>query len=171
MSTELFEDPRFKPRTFTVPGEPIAWARAGERIIGVNPKKRHIQHFDVQESEKATIVACAKAAGIVEPFDGSCGLDVVASWLFNRSWTETRIRSALLRAAADKTFLVPKSTRPDADNVGKLVSDALNGVAFTDDGRVWMVRVITCWGPRAETNVRVWYGDQPPTFPSRWWES
>lgn len=169
---ELFVDPRFQPRAFTLAGEPMAWHRAGERIVGVDPKKRFIQHFDPPEqaNHKLALVAMARTqAQIREPFDGACGLDVVASWLFPRAWSETRIRSTLTRMRAEPEFMAPKSTRPDADNVAKLCLDALNGVAYRDDGQVWLVRSIKCWGPRSETHVRIWYGDRAPLFPFRWW--
>ncbi len=40
-------------------------------------------------------------------------------------------------STADKKRInTPKKTRPDIDNLGKTVLDALNGVAFKDDGQV-----------------------------------
>ena len=49
-----------------------------------------------------------------------------------------------LRVTVEFTFATPdkkkqdtpKRTRPDIDNLGKTVLDALNGVAFKDDGQV-----------------------------------
>jgi Holliday junction resolvase RusA-like endonuclease len=50
------------------------------------------------------------------------------------------------------TARLPRPSRPDADNVGKIVCDAANGVLFTDDAQV------------VELVVRKWYaaeGDAP----------
>jgi Holliday junction resolvase RusA-like endonuclease len=35
--------------------------------------------------------------------------------------------------------IVPKLTKPDIDNVVKIVCDGLNGVAWIDDSRVWKI--------------------------------
>lgn len=40
----------------------------------------------------------------------------------------------------------PDTYKPDWDNLGKLVSDALNGVAYADDAQV--TRAVVCKGPR-----------------------
>lgn len=44
---------------------------------------------------------------------------------------------------------------PDWDNLGKLVSDSLNGVVWTDDARVVSGHVWKRYGDRSETRVRV----------------
>jgi Holliday junction resolvase RusA-like endonuclease len=35
----------------------------------------------------------------------------------------------------------PKTTKPDLDNVGKAILDALNEIAYNDDGQVFMLTV------------------------------
>ena len=46
--------------------------------------------------------------------------------------------------------------KPDTDNMLKAVSDALNGVAYTDDKQVVSVKVNKYWSeePRAEVELR-----------------
>lgn len=43
----------------------------------------------------------------------------------------------------------PHRQKPDLDNVAKLVMDALNGRAYTDDVRVVGLRIERAWGNRA----------------------
>lgn len=48
-----------------------------------------------------------------------------------------RVTAIFNFATNDKKKLdAPKKTRPDVDNLGKTVLDALNGIAFKDDGQV-----------------------------------
>ncbi len=44
-------------------------------------------------------------------------------------------------------ILVPKDTKPDWDNLGKAVCDALTGVLCSDDGKFCRVTVEKYWGP------------------------
>lgn len=46
----------------------------------------------------------------------------------------------------------PQCSKPDIDNVGKAVMDALNGVAYRDDSQVWLLTV----------TKRVAAGDEQP---------
>lgn len=48
------------------------------------------------------------------------------------------------------------TVKPDWDNIGKIVSDALNGVAFNDDSQVVDVRVTKMWSrsPRIEVTLK-----------------
>lgn len=46
----------------------------------------------------------------------------------------------------------PHTGKPDADNVGKAVMDALNGLAYRDDSQVWVMIVVK----------RVTCGEKPP---------
>lgn len=53
----------------------------------------------------------------------------------------------------------PCLKRPDADNIGKIICDGLNGVAYKDDAQVYMLLVEKRWAdiPRVEVTIR--YGD------------
>lgn len=103
--------------TFTVPGKPVAWQRARRngRVYYTAP--------EVTEA-KRKIVLAAKAAGAV-PLEGPVLVDLIFD--YNTEKTHVAVRSA------DSDG---KDTRPDLDNLVKLVMDALNGVAWRDDGQV-----------------------------------
>lgn len=42
----------------------------------------------------------------------------------------------MIKTSDKKKIAMPKMTRPDLDNLDKLVMDALNGIAYVDDGQV-----------------------------------
>lgn len=52
---------------------------------------------------------------------------------------------------------VPCTKRPDADNIAKIILDALNGLAYTDDSKVSELLVVKRYSkkPRVEVNVDV----------------
>lgn len=95
---------------FTVLGKPVAWARARQngRRFFTAPK---------QASYKDTVLLQAMVAGGKDwkPLEGPVTITVTA--YFN-----------------GKGGVHPK--RPDADNILKLVADALNGYAYLDDGQI-----------------------------------
>lgn len=133
MTTEL---------SFTVPGNPVPFARAG-----ANGKRRFtppkqatfmtgVKHFAALAMNKAG----------ADLFDGPVELSVEANYLWPKSMTA---KKRALPGAAWKVSV------PDWDNLGKLVSDALNGVVWTDDARVVSGHVWKKYGDRLETRVRV----------------
>lgn len=60
---------------------------------------------------------------------------------------------------ADKRAMILGNVRPtrkpDADNIGKAVLDALNGVAYQDDKAVVDVRVVKIYGERPGIGVEI----------------
>lgn len=56
----------------------------------------------------------------------------------------------------------PDTQKPDADNIAKLVLDALNGIAYVDDSQVREMLVIKCnrvRGALPETKIRIEWED------------
>jgi Holliday junction resolvase RusA-like endonuclease len=100
-----------------VPIKPVAWQRAGRngRVYYTKAK--------TAAAEEAIRIA-AKAQGVHERLPGP--LHVIVRAFVPRPKDHTRAQK-----------LIPwVSVKPDWDNYGKLVSDALNGVAWVDDGQV-----------------------------------
>lgn len=64
------------------------------------------------------------------PHDGPVTLAVVGQYVPPASWPHWRRARAIAEAW-------PKTTRPDLDNLVKLVMDGLNGHAWHDDAQVW----------------------------------
>jgi len=106
--------------SFFIPGPPVAWARA----------RRAGNRYFVDEktaAAKRAIASAAKAAG-AKVATGPLAI-----------WITVYIEKPKRRKDAYPT------SRPDADNYAKLVMDALNGVAWTDDALVVSLHVDKQW--------------------------
>ena len=126
--------------SFTVPGVPCAWARArtnGRRFF--TPKK--------QEDAAAVIqhIAFEAMAGAV-PMEGPVEVRVMAVWPWPKSWSEKKRRGAGMHW---------KTSKPDADNIAKLVCDAINGIVWTDDAQAARITVTKQYGLVPATHVTV----------------
>jgi Holliday junction resolvase RusA-like endonuclease len=118
--------------SFFVPGLPVAQPRQRHRKIpgqsfvhNYTPTKHPVSAF------KATIKLAASAKwNAAPPMVGPVRLSLV--FYFPRPISQTRKRG---NSASWKT------TKPDWDNLGKAVSDALNGVLWVDDAQLCDTRV------------------------------
>lgn len=54
----------------------------------------------------------------------------------------------------------PKTTKPDCDNYTKLWSDAVNGILWEDDGKVYKMSGKKYWDKTAHSTVTIKYGDE-----------
>jgi Holliday junction resolvase RusA-like endonuclease len=111
--------------TFTVEGDPVGKGRAR---IG-RSSSGHVRTFTPEKTvrfESLVRDAARAALGDRAPLKGRVRLLVQGYWTLARShW---RKRDPLPEAH--------RTSKPDADNVLKAVSDALNSVAFLDDCQV-----------------------------------
>lgn len=109
---------------FSVPGAPVAKARP--RFT----KNGHAYTPDKTRSYEAIVRLCAiKAMKGKKLLTGAISLSVTAFFPIPKYFTKT------VRAKALSGELWHQK-KPDWDNVGKIVSDALNGVVFSDDAKV-----------------------------------
>jgi Holliday junction resolvase RusA-like endonuclease len=123
---------------FMVPGIPTAWARAR-----TNGKR----HFTAPKQGRAMAIVehIAHAAMAGEPpLDGPLSMSVQAVWPWPKSWSEKK------RRVAGSHY---KTSRPDADNIAKLIGDSLNEIVFRDDAQVVKVSVTKTYGITAGTHV------------------
>jgi Holliday junction resolvase RusA-like endonuclease len=125
---------------FSVPGEAVPWARAGS-----NGKVRFTKpnQANFMAAVKMFAQAAMKKAGYL-PFDGPLEMQVRAVYVAPKSWSAKKRDAALW-----------KHSRPDADNLAKLVGDSLNGIAFADDAQVADLRVQKVYGLQAELIVSI----------------
>lgn len=116
--------------SFTFAGEPKAWSRAR----GYN----HHTAPDLRDWQRRVREAADHAWGR-PPMEGP------------------------IRVTIEAVFLAPKSglhgqptiRKPDADNLGKGILDALSTQAFRDDRQVAELVIRKLWGPAAETRVTI----------------
>ena len=80
------------------------------------------------------------------PLTGALRVAIVTESRPPASW------SAKKRAAAIGALRV---TKPDADNIGKLVGDALNGIVWADDAQIGDLSIVKIYGEQDKTTIIV----------------
>ena len=131
--------------SFAVPGQIVPWARSR------TGNGHHFTAPKVASYQGALRAAAFDAMQGREPFDGPCRIRIDAVFAVPASWSAKRKAAASSHAG-----------RPDWDNVGKAVSDSLNGIVWTDDARVADARVVKTYGTSPGLFVEVWsLADEP----------
>lgn len=69
-------------------------------------------------------------------------LKMVITAYFQMPASKTKTQNALDRFLNSTPFPTKK---PDADNIGKIVADSLNGVAYKDDAQIVDMQIIKKW--------------------------
>jgi len=121
---------------FFVPGEPKGNARHRTTKGG-----HSYTPADTKSKRAEVAFAYLEAARSRKPHEGPVGLGIVAHFPPRASWPKWK------RALLDESSL-PCTTKPDLDNIAKLVMDALNGVAFRDDSQVHTMAVSKLYDTR-----------------------
>ncbi|HAT4254990.1 RusA family crossover junction endodeoxyribonuclease [Clostridium perfringens] len=67
--------------------------------------------------------------------EGSIKALIIAYYKIPKSYTKKRVQ-------AIRNGLEKPTKKPDADNIGKIILDSLNGVAYKDDSQIIELRVI-----------------------------
>ena len=121
---------------FTIPAEPIAFARSGGNgSIRFTPKRQR----DFMALVK---FAAHKAMDGEPPLDGPIDVKICATYRVPSSWSKKRAAEARWRTA-----------RPDAGDMAKIISDAMNEIVFGDDAQVANLTVQKVYGPIAGVTV------------------
>jgi Holliday junction resolvase RusA-like endonuclease len=130
-----------------VPGEPIAqarprFARRGGGVVTYTPS-RQVRYMD-------TIVMCAREAEgwPSEPWTGPVGL----------AWLAVFARPKRLMRRSDSEGAIPHTSRPDGDNLEKMVLDALTYAGlWRDDAQVAVKLGAKVYAPKGGTpSLRIW---------------
>jgi len=113
------------------------------------PRFRRIGNFVSTYTDRTTteyeklIAACYKEYIETNPdertvfMDEAVRLNIKATFEMPKSWHKNK-RAEM----AGK----PHTTKPDGDNLIKVIADALNGIAYTDDKQIAIMRVEKRWG-------------------------
>lgn len=127
---------------FIIPGDVVPWARSGGgRTVARFTPKRQRDYMGMIRAE-----AHKAMSAFPGPFAGPLKLTVVAVYLWPKSTTKARM------AAVDGAW---KTTKPDGDNISKIIKDAMNAIVYVDDAQVCES---SCWkilGPKAGLLVEV----------------
>jgi Holliday junction resolvase RusA-like endonuclease len=121
---------------FNIPGEPVAFARSGG-----NGKVRFTPKRQRDFMALAKLAAC-KAMDGQPPLAGPVELRIRAVYRVPTSWPKKRAAEAHWR-----------TSKPDADNIAKIVSDSINEIVFGDDAQVASLIVQKTYGPIAGVTV------------------
>lgn len=132
---------------FTVPGEPRGKARP--RTVRNKYTGKVTTYTPDKTAEYERLIAFAYKRACGESF-GKLPLIVAiyAYYGIPKSWSNAKRTSAV-----EGTLLPTK--KPDADNVVKVVCDALNGVAYDDDSQIVQLYVHKLYShvPRLEVEI------------------
>lgn len=124
---------------FTIPGEAVPFARTG------GGKTTH--RFTPQKQESfmgAVKVYAYEAMRGADLLDGPLSLTVRAVYIAPQSWSRRKRANAYW-----------KSSKPDADNIAKILKDGMNRVVYRDDAQVASLTVTKVYGPTAFVQVTV----------------
>ena len=131
--------------TFTVPGKPYAKKRP-------RFSRRSGHAYDPTENAIAEASIGHIAAALFKaPIEGAVALEIICTFAPPASWSKRKKAEMLHR---------PHCQKPDGDNIMKAVKDALNRIAWADDGQVYDAHIRKHWGITDQTVVHI-TGSQP----------
>ena len=136
---------------FTIPGKPQAKARARHTRMGnVYTTAQTVEY----EKHVRTCFQLAKMSHAYQ-IARDCAILIAIEAVFPIpvSWTKTRKQEALQGKIAH-------TSKPDWDNVGKIITDALNQIAWHDDSQIVSASVIKTYGAEPKVIVRIYGGEK-----------
>jgi Holliday junction resolvase RusA-like endonuclease len=134
------------------PGTPIAKGRARSTKTG-----RHYTPAQTKQAEQALAVTWTRATGNhTAPHTGPVSVRLQFIFTPPTSWPKWKRELAT-------AGLYPHLTKPDTDNLIKLVKDSLNGLAWIDDAQINNVHGRKFYGPESLTRLIFTFHPAPPT--------
>jgi Holliday junction resolvase RusA-like endonuclease len=136
---------------FELAGEPRAWERAGARIARNSQGQQFIAFYvGFEEKQYRNALAWSAKAALrgKPPTEKPVAILIHAFTPIAKSWTERE------RIDARNGAALPTST-PDADNIAKLVGDALNEIVWKDDSQIVDLRIIKRFSTTPALRVEV----------------
>lgn len=121
---------------FIIPGDPVAFARAG-----TNGKRRYTPPKQAAAMREIQLRAMQAFRGR-DFFEGALHVEIEAVYTAPPSWS-----------AKKKAETEYKTSKPDVDNLCKLILDALTGIIWKDDQIVSHIEVTKRYGDSPYTSV------------------
>ena len=138
--------------TITVLGNPVPQKRHRTVTRDRNGKPLPFARaYDPSRDDKRKLALMAQSQAPAKPIAEPIELKVVAVFARPRSHYRTGRFSGILRDAAPHWH----TSKPDADNLMKLIKDALNGVIWRDDSLVARESIEKVYGETPMTRVEV----------------
>lgn len=85
-----------------------------------------------------------------EKIEGAVNMNIVYAFRRPQSLSKKE------RSEIDGGKTVPKTTKPDIDNLTKAILDALNGIVWKDDAQVTQINVQKIWSSKDQIEVEIW---------------
>lgn len=136
--------------SFTVLGRPQSKARPRHAIMHAGGGRVFSRTYTPKKTEEAEAMFAARAVQFSppEPLEGPLSLTVRFYFPIPASWPKWKREQASLTSAYH-------TSKPDADNLVKLVKDSCNGVFWRDDQQVAIVHVWKLYGDTPRTEVQI----------------
>jgi len=124
--------------SFTIPGEPIAFARSGGNgSVRFTPKRQ-------RDFMSLVRLSAYQAMDGKPPLEGPLMMCVNATYLVPKSWSKAKAAQANWR-----------TSKPDVDNIAKIIADSMNEIVFVDDAQIARLAVQKIYGTVAGVAVEV----------------
>ena len=131
-------------KVFTVPGEPKGKGRP--RFTRFSTP--YTPENTVSYEEKVRLAFWEKCGTELINRDIPLTLEITAVFAVPESTSKKR-RTQML------AWAILPTKKPDADNIAKIIADALNGVAWHDDAQITEMHVRKVYGEIPEVRVRI----------------
>lgn len=150
----ITEDDAMRQIKFSVPGQPFGkqrpkFSRAGQYVKTYTPDET------VSYENLVKLMYQQAAKGKMFSEDAALDVRIIAYYEIPKSISKKK-RKAMLE------HKIRPTKKPDWDNIGKIVCDSLNKVAYRDDSAVVdaQVRKFYSENPRVDVSIRVIGADQ-----------
>ena len=134
---------------FTIPGPPQGKARP--RVVRTKSgiSLTYTPDKTVRYEELTRIRYQAAAHGFKFADDAQVAVLIIARYPTPKSKSK-KVKTAMLARQIKPT------KKPDWDNIGKIICDALNGIAYKDDSQIVLGQVAKEYSDDPRTDVRMW---------------
>lgn len=85
-----------------------------------------------------------------EKIEGAVNMNIIYAFRRPQSLSKKE------RNEIDNGKIVPKTTKPDIDNLTKAILDALNGIVWKDDAQVTQIKIQKVWSSKDQIEVEIW---------------
>jgi Holliday junction resolvase RusA-like endonuclease len=136
--------------SFVISGHPVGKGRPRTRVVTARGHTfaSHYTPAKTRKFEASIKLYAQQAMAGRRPIEDQVSLLVIQSFAVPASWSRKQREQALAGN-------LRPTVKPDWDNIGKAVSDALNGIVYLDDKQIISARIEKWYGPQPELEVVV----------------